>query len=150
MREKESVSLGVGKASPADMHRRQMARQVWLPLILTLIVVLALTILAIIGTIQGSSQVNRWGNISAVLVILPVMVGGVVLLAIVGGSAYGVSKLLKKMPGWMLRLQLIMERLSQTVRRVSDKSTRPIFAVNTFNARVAALWNRIFHRKPTR
>lgn len=142
--------MGVVKSSPAEDHRRQMTRQVWLPLILTLIVVFALTILAIIGTIQGSPQVNRWGNISAVLVIIPTMVWGIVLLAIVGGSAYGVTKLLKKVPGFMLRTQLFFERLSQTVRRVSDKMTGPIFAVNTTKARAAALWNKFFRRNAIR
>lgn len=150
MHEKLALPSGVVKFSPAESHRRQMNRQVWLPLILTLVVVLALTVLAVIGTIQGSSEVNRWGNISTVLVIIPTMIWGVVLLAVVGGSAYGVTKLLKKVPGFMLQLQALFNQIYFIVRRVSDASTRPIFAVNTTKARSTALWNKVFHGKASR
>lgn len=150
MRDSSSLPLGVINASPVEVHRRQMVRQVWIPLIAAIVIVLALTILAIIGTVQGSSEINRWGNISAVLIILPVMIGGLLMLVIVGGTAYGLRKLLQKMPGWMLRAQLFMLRLSLTVRRVSDSTTKPVFAVNTFQARATTLWDRIFRRKPVR
>jgi ABC-type microcin C transport system permease subunit YejB len=149
MQEKISPPVLPFQDEPAAQHRRQMLWQVWVPLIATLIIVLALVILAIIGTVQGSSQVNRWGNISAVLVILPVMLCGVTFLVLFGGGAYGMSKLLKKMPGWMLRAQLFMLHLSLTVRRVSDTATKPVFKVNTLSTRVSTLWDRIFHRKRT-
>jgi hypothetical protein len=150
MRENEADNLGVVNASPVEIHRRQMARQVWLPIILTLVVVLALTILAIVGTVQGSSQVNRWGNISAVLVIIPVMVWGVVLLVIFGGLAYLVRKMVKKMPGWMLSLQLLLVKLSQIVRRFADAVTRPIFTVNLTKTRAAAFKNWLLGKKTLR
>lgn len=150
MRDSSSLPLGVIKASPVETHRRQMVRQVWIPLIATLVIVLALVILAVIGTVQGSDQVNRWGNISALIVIIPLMIQGLLLLALYGGIAFGLYKLLKKMPGWMLRLQLLMLRVSLTVRRVADSTTRPVFAVNTFEARATTLWDRIFRRKPSR
>jgi hypothetical protein len=133
--------------APAAMHRRQMLRQVWLPLIATLVIVLALVVFAIVGTVQGSPQVNRWGNISAVLIILPMMLGGLILLAIFGGTAYGVRKLLQKMPGWMLRAQIFMWKLSRSVRSASDAAARPVFVVNHNTTRARAFWDRVFRRR---
>lgn len=150
MRDSSSLPLGVINASPVEVHRRQMVRQVWIPLIAAIVVVLVLTILAIIGTIQGSDQVNRWGNISALIVIIPLMIQGLVLLAIYGGIAFGLYKLLQKMPGWMLRAQLFMLRVSLSVRRVADTTTKPVFAVNTFQARATTLWDRVFRWKSAR
>jgi hypothetical protein len=147
MQEKISPPVLPFQDAPAEQHRRQMLWQVWVPLIATLVIVLTLVVLAIIGTVQGSSQVNRWGNISAVLVILPVMMCGVTFLVLFGGGAYGLSKLLKKMPGWMLRAQLFMLQLSLTVRRASDAATKPVFKANTLSARATTLWDRIFRRK---
>lgn len=147
MDKKNTPSAQSLRESSKEMHRQQMLWQVWVPLGVTLAIVLALIVLAIIGTIQGSSQIERWGNLSALIVILPVMLWGVVLLVIVGGTAYGVSKLLKKTPGWMEQLQDFMVRLSAMVRKVSDKSVQPVLAVNANSARAGFLWNKIFRRK---
>ncbi len=114
-----------------------------------MLVVLALAILTIIGAAQGSSQIERWGHISAIWVIIPVLISGIVILAIVGGSAYGMSKLLGKMPEWLLKAQLFMVHLALTVRRAADAATKPIMASNTLSARVSTLWGRLFHRRTT-
>lgn len=125
-----------------------MLWQVWVPLAVSILIVLALAILSVVGAVRGSSQVDRWGAISAIWVILPVLLVGLLLLALVGGSAYGVSKLLNKMPGWMLKAQLFMLRLALIIRRTTDTMTKPVFAVNTFTTSAGTLWDRIFHRKP--
>lgn len=150
MRENISTHERSIQGSPVELHRRQMIRQVWLPLGVSIIVVLALMILATIGTVQGNSEVNRWGNISAVFIILPVLFFGLLLLGILGGADYGMARLLKNVPGWMLRAQLFMIHLSLTIRHAADSTTVPIFKVNTFSTRVTTLWDKIFNRKPSR
>jgi len=125
-----------------------MIWQVWVPLAASLIIVLGFAILAILGAAVGSPQVERWGNISAVIVIVPWLVIGLVLLAIVGGSAYGVFFLLQKMPGWMLKVQLFMIQLALIIRQASDAATKPVMSVNTFSARVKALWRKVVRRSP--
>ena len=134
-------------ASPVEDHRRQMRMQVWLPLGLTLLVVLALVVLAIIGTVNESPQINRWGNLSAVIVILPVLLTMFVFLIIVGAAVYGMRKLLHKMPDWMLRLQLRMVRIALGVRRAADSATQPVIKTNTFSARVKRLWDTVVRGK---
>jgi hypothetical protein len=136
--------------TPRDSHRRQMIWQVWVPLGASIVIVLALEILAIVGAAQGSPQVDHWGAISAIWVILPVLLGGVLTLAIVGGLAYGVTKLLQKMPDWMLKAQLFMVHLALLVRRASDAATKPVMSANTLSARVSTFWQAVFHRKPSR
>ena len=143
MRDKLSVAELPINASPAADHRRQMLMQVWLPLGVSIAVVLALVILAIVGAVRGSPQVERFGNLSAVLIIIPVMFTGVLVLAIVGGLAYGVTKLLGKMPNWMLRAQLFMIHLSLSIRRAANAAAKPVIATNTFSARVRAFWRKV-------
>jgi hypothetical protein len=137
-------------ASPVNQHRKQMVWQVWVPLGVTLAIVLALAVLSIVGAVQGSPQVNHWGNISAILVILPVLFFGLIFMAIFGGGAYGLSKLLKKMPGWMLKVQLVMIQVAHTTRRAADTATKPVLAVNTFTTSVGTLWEKIFGKKQVR
>ncbi len=136
------------KITPSARHRRQMTWQVWVPLFASILIVLALAVLSIVGAAQGSDQIERWGSISAVLVILPVLLFGLVYLAIVGGLAFGIIWLLKRMPDWLLKAQLFMLHLALMIRRAADASTKPVVAVNTFSARVGRLWNTLFHRHP--
>lgn len=143
------VSRASDQDLPARQHRRQMLLQVWLPLVGTLILVLALVTLAIIGTAQGSSQVNRWGNISAIFVILPVLVGGLLLLVLTGGLAYGVNRLLKKVPDWMHAAQAFMQQIAQVVHKAADAAAEPVIKANTTQSRVSAFWDRLLWRKPT-
>lgn len=126
-----------------------MLLQVWLPLIASLVVILALSALAIYGAAVGSSQVDRWGAIAAVLVILPVLLGGLIVLAIYGGSAYGVTKLLQKVPGWMASVQNLMDQVYRFVRQIADSAAKPVFAVSGTTTRASTLWDRIFHRGTT-
>ncbi len=71
--------------SPAADHRRQMVLQVWLPLIASIVIVLALAILAIVGTVQGSPQIKQWGNISAIYLIIPVLIRALWFWRLIGG-----------------------------------------------------------------
>jgi hypothetical protein len=135
--------------TPSAQHRRQMLWQGWVPLGVCTILVLALAILAILGAVQGSDQVERWGNISAVIVILPTLLMGLFLLLLVGGLAFGVTVLLKHMPGWMLSVQMFSIRIALLVRKASDAIVQPVIGVNTSKTRASTLWKTIFQRGST-
>jgi len=147
MRDKLSVAELPINASPVADHRRQMLRQVWAPLFISLFVVLALMILTIVGAVNANPQVEHWGGISAILIIIPLLLVLLVFLAITGACIYGMTKLLKRMPDWMLRLQLLLVRVSVAVRRGADAATQPVIKVNMFSARVKRLWNRVFRKR---
>jgi hypothetical protein len=143
MDEKAPVSKLRANLSPAAEHRRQMRWQVWVPLIASIVVILALVSLTVIGAMGGSSQIARWANLSAVWIIAPVMLVGFLFLVITAACVYGMSKLLKRMPDWMLRVQLWMEHLALTVRRAADAATQPVMATSGLKARALALWRKI-------
>jgi hypothetical protein len=132
---------------PSVRHRQQMIWQVWVPLAASLILALALVILTVLGAAAGSAQVERWANISAVIVIIPQLIIGVVIFAVVGVSAFAIYWLLKRMPGWLLQAQLFMLQVALTTRRVADAATKPVFGANTFSARTRALWRKLTRRK---
>ncbi len=128
-----------GKFSPTEQHRRQMIWQVWVPLISSLVLVLALVVWSILGAVQGSSQIERYGSLSAAWIIAPILFVGFIFLAINFGCVYGMSKLLGRMPGWMLKAQLFTVKVSLLIRRAADASTLPVMEVNSFQARVQYL-----------
>jgi len=137
----------INKSLPAAAHRRQMLWQVWVPLGISIFIMLGLGVLAIIGAFQQSPQVARWGNLSAVWIIIPVLFSILLLLAVVGACIYGMSKLLHKVPDWMLRLQLLFIQVQLLIRRVADTSTKPVMGVHGFGARVTSLQHQLFGKK---
>jgi hypothetical protein len=146
MDQKLSVAELPINTSPAAAHRRQMIRQVWIPIIASIIIVLAVVILAIIGTVQGSSLINQWGNISAIYLIIPILFTGLVLLALNAAIIYGLGKLYKKMPLWLFIARMRTAQVAVMVRRGSNAAVQPVMKVHMFNARVRALWKKIFNK----
>jgi hypothetical protein len=136
-----------GNSSPAADHRRQMIWQIWVPLGASILIILALMTLTVVGAFMKSDQLERWGNLSAVWVIIPVLISTFIFLVIAFACVYGMSKLLQKMPGWMLRLQLGMVHIGLIFRRAADAATRPVMAVNGVETRVKTLWQKIFGKK---
>ena len=134
------------KTSPADQHRRQMIWQIWVPIIASIVIVLAIAVLAIVGTVQGSSQVNHWGNISAIYLMIPNLFLNLIGVAILAGIIYGLSKLYQKMPLWMFIVRMRAAQMVVLVRRGADAVVQPVMAVNSYEARVRALWKKIFNK----
>ena len=132
--------------SPAAQHRRQMIWQVWVPLIASIVVVLAIAILAVVGTVQGSSEINRWGNISAIYLMIPNVFVNLVVVALLGAVIYGLSKLYKKMPLWMFIARMRAAQMAVLARRGADALVQPVIAVNSYDARVRAFWKKIFNK----
>jgi hypothetical protein len=147
MSNKKKVTKPQKPLTPAELHRKQMAWQVWVPLWASVAIILALVILTIFGAVTQSSQVERWGNLSAVWVIIPVLLTLIIFLVLIGGCVYGMSKLLKAVPGWMLAVQLFMVRVSQIFRQIADAVVRPVISVHQFSAEAKTLGQKIFSKK---
>ncbi len=120
-----------------------MRWQVWVPLIASIVIFTAVAALTIIGAVGGSSQVARWANLSAVWIIAPMLLGGLIFLAIFAAVIYGMTKLLKRMPGWMLQLQMGMYRAAYLARRAADAAVQPVMATGGVKASAQAFWRKI-------
>lgn len=149
MAEKKHVPLPALTADErAAMHRRQVRNQIWIPLILTLLIVFGLAGWAIFGTVQGSSEINRWGSLSAILLILPNLLSSLISIVVLYYLTRGLRYLLRNTRGWMVRWQALMARLAAQFRRITDQMVRPVIHVNGFQAGVKALGRKIGRNRP--
>jgi hypothetical protein len=108
--------------------------QVWLPFILGLLIVLSVAALAILGTIYRSSEVNRWGSISAILLLIPVLLADLVLAAILIAGTVGIRKLLGKVPGWLYVAQAFFARIAAAVHNLADRVAAPVIRISSAGA----------------
>jgi len=134
----------------ARRHRRQVRLQIWLPIWAAIILVLAVAALAILGTVNRSSEVNRWGNISAILLIIPNLVTSLISMTILFLSVRGLAALYRRIPGWMHRLLSIFQSLQAFVRKMADKAAAPVLSVNAAGASLGAVRRKFSRKQQTR
>ena len=124
------------------IHRKQRTSQIILPMILAAIVFLAMVVLVIIATANGTGDVGRWAAVSTIWIAIPTCILGFTFLAVVGGLVYLMGKLLGVAPTYTGKAQDFVHKLAIRLRLLADKVVKPVFAVNGFGATVKALFGR--------
>ena len=123
-------------------HRRQRTSQIFLPMILAGIVFLAVVVLVIIATANGTGDVGRWAAVSTIWIVIPTCIAGLMFLVVLGGLVYLMGRLLGVAPTYTGKAQDFVHRLAIRIRLIADKIVKPVFAVNGFGATLKALFGR--------
>ena len=123
-------------------HRKQRTSQIVLPIILAAILFIALVILVIIATANGTGDVGRWAAISTMWIAIPTCIMGFVLLALLGGMVYLMGRLLGIAPTYTGKAQDFVHKLAIRIRRAADMTVKPVFSVNGFGATIKAILGR--------
>ena len=120
-----------------------MLLQVWLPLAFGIALVLVVCILAVLGTVYRNPEINRWGSISAIYLLIPNLILTLIPIALLVLAIYGMSKLLAKMPTWMFAVQALFARIYAVVRQAADKLAAPVLAAGGFSEGLKAARRKI-------
>jgi hypothetical protein len=121
------------------LHRRDLVRQVYLPLGIVLVAVIALivlTILAGLGVVGSPAGASVWADVSLIFIIVIALSMGLAPLIIFGGLAYGLGYALRYLPGYARVVQDFLVRLNYTVNEVADRIAKPVVAVESGSAAV--------------
>ena len=106
-------------------HRRQVAWQILVPIILAGLLLIVAAYLVWVGTFQGNGDVATWAAISTIWLTLPVMFGALVLLVLFGGLAYLLGRAAGFIPPYTLQAQLFTSRMVAAAHRVEQVGHRP-------------------------
>jgi hypothetical protein len=123
------------------LHRRDLVRQIYLPLGVVLAGVVALIVLAILaglGVVGSPAGASAWADVSLIFLIVIALAMGLAPLVIFGGLVYGLSYALRYLPGYARKAQEFLTRLNFTVHEVADKLARPVVAVESGSAAVGS------------
>ena len=74
-------------------HRKEVFWQIWLPIGIGALALLALGVMAGLSLQGGTDSAARWGNIAVMWLILPVFALGLLSLSLLFGLIFGVFKL---------------------------------------------------------
>ena len=120
-------------------HRREMLRQVLLPLGIALVVI---TAAAVWLGVSGVGTVERWSEIAVLLLLFPVIALGLVVLALLLGLIYAVSMVLQILPPYARMAQDAIVRIKKQVETGAEISAKPVIQIQSFIAMIEALLGR--------
>jgi hypothetical protein len=108
------------------MHRRQVAWQVILPVVLAVLVLIGVIVLLSWSTFRANGDVGRWAAISTMWLTLPVMIGGLFVLAILIGVTYLVGRVTGLLPRYSFPAQKYAGDMVAAAKKVEQIGHRPL------------------------
>ena len=112
-------------------HRRDTFRQIYLPLIIGIVMVLVVVAAIIILAAHSLSNLNRWASVSIIWMILPTMIIALVLLVVVLGLLFGITRLLGILPGYSKNVQSYFSQAEGVVSNITDKAVEPFLRLRS-------------------
>lgn len=123
-----------------EKHRREVRLQIILPLVIGILLVFVLAVLVALGT---SAQISQWADVSLIWIIAPMLVVALIFLAILGGIAYGLARLLKVLPFYTRQVQDFLLQVRDRVSDVTNKLVEPILSYESKKASQRSLWRNL-------
>lgn len=124
-------------------HRKQVMRQIILPVALSALALVAMVVWISIATFNQGGDVGRWAAISTIWIIIPTLLGGLIVLAILGGLIYGMARLLSALPTYTGLAQDYIFIARGYIIRGADMAVKPILAVNGWLESIKAFFERM-------
>ena len=124
-------------------HRREVFWQITFPFIIALIIILGLVGGVIFAGTQGVGDVSRWADVSLIWLLLPVLIVIIVMLLILSGVVYLVTKLLAVLPGYARLVQDYFYLIQVRVKSIADKLVEPVLKLHSFKAGAGVLQRKV-------
>jgi len=125
-------------------HKRQLAWQILLPVLLVAI----LGLVAGVFTVRaGTGQDRLLADVVVIWLIAPLLLLGLLLTILLGFVIFGLSRLSRVTPDYTVRVQDLAGRLATGVKKVADTAVRPILWINQTVAAVEHFILAVFSHK---
>jgi FtsH-binding integral membrane protein len=124
-------------------HRRQFWTQIFLPMILTVVLIIAMAVITGIAAFGANDNSPIWAAISTIWLVIPVMFFGLLFLVLVAGLVYLLARTLQVLPPYTSKAQYYVNRGASETKRFSDMAARPVLYIEGIIASIKAIFGRI-------
>ena len=124
-------------------HRKQLVWQIIMPVVFTALLLVALTVLINIATFRDGGDVGRWAAISTIWIVIPIMLGLLVVLALMGALVYLMQKLLNITPKYTSLAQDYVYIAEGYIKRATEAIVKPVLQLNGILASINAFFERM-------
>jgi hypothetical protein len=125
------------------LHRKQRATQIILPVLISVLALAGMIVLISFATFKSDGDVSRWAAISTIWIIIPALLAGLILLAILIGLIYLMARALSYLPHYTGIAQDYVHIAQSYIIRGADMVVKPVIALNGFIVNVKAFFERI-------
>ena len=120
-------------------HRREVLRQITLPLIFLLIALIGAGVWVVWA---GVGSIERWSQIATIFLILFGLFIGLIVLAVFVALTFIVTQILRILPPYTRVAQDAIEQIDRQVKAGADISVKPVIEVQRFLAVIDVLFKR--------
>jgi hypothetical protein len=124
-------------------HRKQLTWQIGLPVALAVVLIIALIVLINIATFRDNGDVARWAAISTIWIVVPICIGMLLFLALLGGLIYLLSRLLNVTPRYTGLAQDYVYKAAGAVKRALDAVVNRVIAFQGILASIHEFFQKI-------
>jgi hypothetical protein len=124
-------------------HRKQRVTQIILPVIISTLVFVGFIIWVSFATFNQGGDVGRWAAISTIWIVIPIMVAGLVLLALLGGLIYLMARALGGLPYYTGIAQDYVYKAQGYIIRAANMVSKPVIALNGWLETIKAFFEKV-------
>lgn len=124
-------------------HRKQLFWQIIFPMVLTSLLLIALIVVVNIATFRDGGDVGRWAAISTIWIVIPIMIGLLIVLALLGGLVYLLQKLLNITPTYTGMAQDYVYIAQGYIKRATEALVKPVLQLNGILAGINAFFEKM-------
>jgi hypothetical protein len=124
-------------------HKRQFAWQIMIPFLVESVIIVAGAVLVVTG---NDLNLGTWSDVSIIWVVAPWLLVMLLFLAVVITTIYGMTRLLRILPGISAKARSFFARIAGGTRLISDGAVKPFFSVH----QAGTVFTAIVHRKKSK
>jgi len=124
-------------------HRQQRATQIILPVVISTLFMIALIVLISFVTFNSAGDVGRWAAISTIWIVIPILLVGLILLAILIGLIYLMARALGALPYYTGIAQNYVYIARDYIIRAADMIAKPVIAIDGYIENIRKFFERI-------
>ena len=131
----------------ARLHRRDLLWQIYLPIGLAVLAMLAATGFAIWAGVSGQAAVDSiWADISLIFLVMMAAAFAVLPLALLVAGIFGLWYALRYLPGYARVAQSYVAQAASYVRQAANRAAEPVIAAERATAAVRGGWQAAVER----
>lgn len=124
-------------------YRKQRTTQIILPMVISTLLMIGMIVLISFVTFKSEGDVGRWAAISVIWIVIPILLAGLILLAILGGLIYLMARALGALPYYTGMAQDYVYKARGYIIRAADMVAAPIIAIDGYIENIKEFYGRI-------
>jgi len=126
-----------------QLHRKQRTTQIIFPMVISTLVLIGVIVLISLATFNSNGDVGRWAAISTIWIVIPILLAGLILLAILIGLIYLMARALGALPHYTGIAQDYVYIAQGYITRAADMVVKPVITLEGLIENVKAFFERI-------